>query len=320
MSRMASSRHLPHAEDAAAPDEQRRYVVAGQTIEAPALPPGLYVVATPIGNLRDATLRSLEILAACDLIACEDTRVTHRLLDHYGITRPLTPYHDHNAESARPRLLAKLAAGGRVALVSDAGTPLISDPGYKLVREASEAGLAVTAIPGASAPITALILSGLPSDRFLFAGFLPPKSGARRTVLAELRNVPATLLLFETGPRLTDSLADCHQVLGDRPAAVARELTKLHEEVRRGALSELARHYQEAGPPKGEIVLVIGPPETATEAPMDVDAALTAALEQMGVKEAATAVAAASGLPRREIYARALALTGRRQADDRTDG
>jgi len=272
----------------------------------------LALVATPIGNLGDISERALETLRAADVIACEDTRVTGNLLSKFGIRRPILPYHDHNAERMRPRLLERLSRGETVALVSDAGTPLISDPGYKLVREASEAGLAITAIPGASAPITALILSGLPSDRFLFAGFLPPKSGARRTTLAELRNVPATLLLFETGPRLADSLADCHQILGDRPAAVARELTKLHEEVRRGKLADLAQHYQDAGAPKGEIVLVIGPPGTASEAPMDVDAALSAALERMGVKEAATAVAAASGLPRREIYARALALSGRR--------
>jgi 16S rRNA (cytidine1402-2'-O)-methyltransferase len=275
----------------------------------------LALVATPIGNLGDISERALETLRSADVIACEDTRVTGNLLAKFGIRRPVLPYHDHNAEQMRPQLLERLSRGETVALVSDAGTPLISDPGYKLVREVREAGLAVTAIPGPSAPITALILSGLPSDRFLFAGFLPPKSGARRTMLSELRNVPATLLLFETGPRLADSLGDCHQVLGDRPGAVARELTKLHEEVRRGTLSALAQHYREAGAPKGEIVLVIGPPDMTAEAPMDVDAALSAALERMGVKEAATAVAAASGLPRREIYARALALTGRRNAD-----
>jgi 16S rRNA (cytidine1402-2'-O)-methyltransferase len=294
-----SKRHAPRP--TAAPAVERRGLLA--------------LVATPIGNLGDISERALETLRTADVIACEDTRVTGNLLSKFGIRRPILPYHDHNAERMRPQLLERLARGETVALVSDAGTPLISDPGYKLVREAHDAGLAVTAIPGASAPITALILSGLPSDRFLFAGFLPPKSGARRTILAELRSVPATLLLFETGPRLADSLADCHQVLGDRPAAVARELTKLHEEVRRGTLSELSRHYHEAGAPRGEIVLVIGAPETSLEAPMDVDAALTTALERMGVKEAATAVAAASGLPRREIYTRALALSGRRDAD-----
>jgi 16S rRNA (cytidine1402-2'-O)-methyltransferase len=279
----------------------------------------LVVVATPIGNLGDISARALETLQQADVIACEDTRVTGNLLSKFGIRRPTLPYHDHNAERMRPQLLERLARGETVALVSDAGTPLISDPGYKLVREASAAGLAVTAIPGASAPITALVLSGLPSDRFLFAGFLPPKSGARRTILAELGDVPATLLLFETGPRLAESLADCHQILGDRAAAVARELTKLHEEVRRGTLSELSRHYHEAGAPKGEIVLVIGPPETSVQAPMDVDAALKDALERMGIKEAATAVAAASGRPRREIYARALALSGRRDNGPRDD-
>jgi 16S rRNA (cytidine1402-2'-O)-methyltransferase len=275
----------------------------------------LALVATPIGNLGDISERALETLRSADVIACEDTRVTGNLLAKFGIRRPVLPYHDHNAEKMRPQLLERLARGETVALVSDAGTPLISDPGYKLVREAHDAGLAVTAIPGASAPITALVLSGLPSDRFLFAGFLAPKSGARRATLAALRNVPATLLFFETGPRLAESLADCHQVLGDRPAAVARELTKLHEEVRRGRLAELSRHYHESGAPKGEIVLVIGPPDAAAEAPMDVDAALASALTRMGVKEAATAVAAASGLPRREIYARALALSGRRDAE-----
>jgi 16S rRNA (cytidine1402-2'-O)-methyltransferase len=290
---------------------------APQSAAPQAVPRGglLVLVATPIGNLGDVSERALETLRSADVIACEDTRVTGNLLSKFGIRRSTLPYHDHNAERVRPQLLERLTRGETVALVSDAGTPLISDPGYKLVRAAHDAGLAVTAIPGASAPITALILSGLPSDRFLFAGFLPPKSGARRATLAELRAVPATLLLFETGPRLADSLADCHQILGDRPAAVARELTKLHEEVRRGTLSELARHYQEVGAPRGEIVLVIGAPDTSMEAPMDVDAALAAALETMGVKEAATAVAAASGLPRREIYTRALALAGRRNGD-----
>ena len=306
---MASSRHLPHAEDAAAPDEQRRYVVAGQTIEAPALPPGLYVVATPIGNLRDATLRSLEILAACDLIACEDTRVTHRLLDHYGITRPLTPYHDHNAESARPRLLAKLAAGGRVALVSDAGTPLISDPGYKLVREAREAGHVVTSAPGASAVLMALSIAGLPTDRFFFEGFLPVKEGARRTRIAELARIPSTLVLFETGPRLAATLTDLSAGLGARAAAVCRELTKLHEEVRRGELAALAADYAAGAETRGEIVLVVAPP-LPVEAPSaaEIDALLQGALARTSLKDAVAEVAAATGESRRTVYARALAL------------
>jgi 16S rRNA (cytidine1402-2'-O)-methyltransferase len=270
----------------------------------------LALVATPIGNLGDISARALETLRDADLIACEDTRVTGNLLAKFEIRRPTLPYHDHNAETMRPKLIERLLRGETVALVSDAGMPLISDPGYKLVRAATEAGIAVTVIPGPSAPLAALVLSGLPSDRFLFAGFLPVKDGARRTVLQELKAVPATLLFFETGPRLADSLATCAEVLGERPAAVARELTKLYEEVRRDTLGALARHYAESGAPKGEIVVVIGPP-LPDQTVFDVDAALESALNSMGVKEAATAVAAASGKPRREIYTRALALAGR---------
>jgi len=270
----------------------------------------LALVATPIGNLGDISARALETLRAADLIACEDTRVTGNLLSKFEIRRPTLPYHDHNAETMRPKLIERLLQGETVALCSDAGMPLISDPGYKLVRAATEAGIAVTVIPGPSAPLAALVLSGLPSDRFLFAGFLPVKDGARRTMLLELKAVPATLLFFETGPRLADSLTTCAAVLGERPAAVARELTKLHEEVRRDTLGALARHYQESGAPKGEIVVVIGPP-LPDETVFDVDAALESALQRMGVKEAATAVAAAAGKPRREIYTRALALAGR---------
>jgi 16S rRNA (cytidine1402-2'-O)-methyltransferase len=271
----------------------------------------LALVATPIGNLGDISARALETLRSADLIACEDTRVTGNLLAKFDIRRPTLPYHDHNAETMRPKLMERLLQGETVALVSDAGMPLISDPGYKLVRTATEAGIAVTVIPGPSAPLAALVLSGLPSDRFLFAGFLPVKDGARRETLRELKAVPATLLFFETGPRLADSLTTCADVLGERPAAVARELTKLHEEVRRDTLGALARHYAESGAPKGEIVVVIGPPLPEEQA-FDVDAALESALKSMAVKEAATAVAAASGKPRREIYARALALTGRK--------
>jgi 16S rRNA (cytidine1402-2'-O)-methyltransferase len=270
----------------------------------------LALVATPIGNLGDISARAIETLRQADLIACEDTRVTGNLLSKFEIRRPTLPYHDHNAETMRPKLIARLQQGETVALVSDAGMPLISDPGYKLVREATEAGIAVTVIPGPSAPLAALVLSGLPSDRFLFAGFLPVKDGARRTVLQELKAVSATLLFFETGPRLADSLATCAKVLGDRPAAVARELTKLYEEVRRGTLSTLARHYHDNGAPKGEIVVVIGPP-LASEIAFDVDAALETALAAMSVKEAAATVATASGKPKREIYARALELAGR---------
>lgn len=268
----------------------------------------LILVATPIGNLGDITARALDGLKTADLIACEDSRVTGNLLRHAGIDAKLIAYHDHNAAEMRPKLLARVAAGARVALVSDAGTPLISDPGYKLVQEAIAAGLKVTMLPGPSAPIMALALSGLPSDRFLFAGFLPPKQGARRTAIQEAARAPVTLIFFETAPRLVDSLRDLHAMLGDRQAAVARELTKLFEEVRRGALSELIAQYEEQGPPKGEIVLVVGPPEEAAVEAEDLDTLLQRALQSMSVKDAAATVSAATGRPKREVYARALEL------------
>ncbi len=286
----------------------RRYLLAGQPVDAPALAPGLHLVATPIGNLRDITLRALEVLAAADVIACEDTRVTRKLLDHYGIATPLTPYHDHNAAEARPKLLARLAAGAAVALVSDAGTPLVSDPGFKLVRAVREAGYAVTALPGASAVLAALAVAGLPTDRFFFEGFLPPKEGARQARIAELARLPATLVLFETGPRLAAALADLAAGLGAREAAVCRELTKLYEEVRRGDLATLADDYAAASEPRGEIVVVIAPPPAATTDPGDLDALLRRALERLSVKEAVAEIAAVTGLPRREVYQRALAL------------
>ncbi len=273
------------------------------------LPAGLHVVATPIGNRRDITLRAVDALCAADLIACEDTRVSGPFVRGLGATAPLIAYHDHNAARVRPKLLQRMAEGLAVALVSDAGTPLVSDPGYRLVAECVDRGIAVTTLPGPSAPLAALVLSGLPSDRFLFAGFLPPKSGARGAALAELAKVPATLLFFETAPRLADSLAQMAAVLGDRPAAVARELTKLHEEVRRGPLVALAAHYLDAGPPRGEIVIVVGPPlAEAAVGEAELDDRLRAALATMRVKDAATAVAGATGLSRREVYARALAL------------
>ena len=219
----------------------RRFLLGGQAVEVARLAPGLHIVATPIGNLGDITLRALETLAGADVIACEDTRVTHKLLDRYGIARPLTPYHEHNAAKARPMLLRRLAEGAAIALVSDAGTPLISDPGYKLVRAAQDAGHPVTALPGASAVMAALAVAGLPTDQFLFVGFLPPKEAARRARIAELARIPATLVLFETGPRLAATLADLAAGLGgQREAALCRELTKLHEEIRRGELATLA--------------------------------------------------------------------------------
>jgi len=284
-------------------------MTAETAIHEPAAGAGrLGLVATPIGNLGDISARALDWLRQADLIACEDSRVSGRLLQHFGIDKKLISYHDHNADEVRPVLLRHLAQGARIALISDAGTPLISDPGYKLVREAAAAGIKVTALPGPSAPLMALILSGLPTDRFLFAGFLPVKSAARRQVAAELAAVPASLIFFETAPRLADSLADLAAVLGNRPAAVARELTKLYEEVRRGRLGDLSAHYREAGPPRGEIVLVVGPPEAETAVAFDLDAALRAALARMSVKDAAAQVAANSGQKRRQVYARALEL------------
>jgi 16S rRNA (cytidine1402-2'-O)-methyltransferase len=274
------------------------------------LAPGLYVVATPIGNAEDITLRALAVLREADAIACEDTRVTAKLAARHAILTPRLPYHEHNAEHMRPKLLARLRAGGVIALVSDAGTPLVSDPGFKLVRAALAEGLPVTTLPGPSAPLAALVLSGLPSDRFLFGGFLPAKEGARRRALQDLAAVPATLLFFEGAPRLAAALADMAAVLGDRPAAVARELTKLHEEVRRARLAALAEHYRSAGPPRGEVVVVVAPPEEAPAAVAAemLDARLEEALRRMSLKDASAAVAATTGLPRRTVYARALAL------------
>ena len=269
------------------------------------------MVATPIGNLADISLRALDVLAKVDLIACEDTRTTRKLLAAHGIAARLTAYHDHNAARVRPKLMARLQCGEAVALVSDAGTPLISDPGYKLVAAAAEANVTVTAVPGASAALAALTVSGLPSDRFLFAGFLPSKSGARRRVLAELAPIPASLVIYESARRLPAALADMAEVWGPRPAAVARELTKLHEEVRRGTLPALAEHYETAGPPKGEVVVVVGPPgpdaETAPDAEA-LDAQLRAAFRHASLRDAVAAVAEATGRPRRQIYARALEL------------
>ena len=270
---------------------------------------GLYVVATPIGNAADITLRALDTLKRADAIACEDTRVTSKLMGIHGVATPLVSYHEHNAAKMRPVLIGRMQAGETIALVSDAGTPLVSDPGYKLVRACVEEGVPVTALPGPSAVLTGLVLSGLPSDRFLFAGFLPNKSAARRTALGELATVPATLVFYESPQRLADSLADMAAVLGPREAAMARELTKLYEEVRRGPLPDLAAHYEQAGPPKGEVVIVVAPPGAEAEAQaVDVDAALRQALGRLSVRDAAAEVALMTGRPKREMYARALEL------------
>ncbi len=267
-------------------------------------------MATPIGNLRDITLRALDVLGACDLVLAEDTRVTAKLLTAYGLSKRLERYDEHAAARTRPKALAALAGGGRVALVSDAGTPLVSDPGYRLVTEALAAGASIWPIPGASAALAALSVAGQPTDRFLFAGFPPPKSAARRTFLESLKAVRATLILYEGASRLGASLADMADVLGARPAAVARELTKLHETVVRGDLAALAANPALASP-KGEVVIVIGPPGEEATAPVDVDAALAEALARLSPADAAREVAAATGLARRELYGRALALKGR---------
>lgn len=290
---------------------QRTRDVPADTSEASLpiqLAAGLYVTATPIGNLGDVTARALAVLRAADVVACEDTRITGRLLDRYGIETRLMPYHEHNAAKMRPVLLERLAAGGRVALVSDAGTPLISDPGYRLVREAREAGIAVFPVPGASAVMAALSAAGLPTDRFLFAGFLPPRSAARRAALAEYVALRVTLVFFESAQRLPEALADMATVLGMRDAVVCRELTKLFEEFRRGPLAELAAAYAADGPPKGEVVIVLGPPEAEAASDEDVDQLLREALVRSGPSEAARDVAAATGRARRDLYRRALAL------------
>jgi 16S rRNA (cytidine1402-2'-O)-methyltransferase len=292
--------------------QSRLFRVFGQDVPAPVAPPGLYLVATPIGNLSDVTLRALETLAAVEAIACEDTRVTKRLLERYAIATPLLTYHDHNAEIVRPRILARLVAGAAIALVSDAGTPLISDPGFKLVRAAQAAGHAVTAIPGASAVLAALTVSGLPTDRFFFEGFLPPRSAARRARIDELADLPATLVFFETGPRIAAMLGDAADRLAGRPAAVCRELTKLHEEIRRGEVGALALAYRDGAETRGEFVVVIGPPAQGEHVEVvDIDGLLRRAIATSSLKDAVEAVATATGQKRRAVYQRALALQRR---------
>jgi 16S rRNA (cytidine1402-2'-O)-methyltransferase len=281
----------------------------GQAPRKPSLAPGLHIVATPIGNMRDITLRALDTLREADLIACEDTRVFAKLASHHGIAAPTIAYSDATQAAAEPRIIRALAEGKRVALVSDAGMPLISDPGFRLVRAALASGHLVTSAPGPSAVPMALALSGLPTDRVFFGGFLPAKAVERRRAIAEAASVPATLVFFEAPHRLAASLADCAALLGDRPAAVARELTKLFEEVRRDTLASLAAHYAREGEVRGEIALVIGPPgEAAAPAASTLDDALRTAMAGASVRDAAAEVAARFGLKRRDVYARALAL------------
>jgi 16S rRNA (cytidine1402-2'-O)-methyltransferase len=271
------------------------------------LAPGLYVVATPIGNLRDITLRALDVLNAADLVLAEDTRVTGKLLAAYGLSAKLARYDEHGAEQTRPRAMKALAAGERVVLVSDAGTPLVSDPGYRLVREAAQAGYPVFAIPGPSAMLAGLSAAGLPSDRFLFAGFPPSKSAGRRAFLAELSGIRATLIFFEGGSRLAASLADMAAVLGDREAVVAREITKLYETLYRGTLSELAADPR-LDAPKGEIVVLVGPGRETEATAQDADTALADALSRLKPADAAAEVSKALGLPRRDLYRRAMEM------------
>ncbi|WP_085963427.1 16S rRNA (cytidine(1402)-2'-O)-methyltransferase [Bradyrhizobium sp. STM 3809] len=303
------------------------YLVAGQPVAAPKTRPGLHLVATPIGNLGDITLRALETLAGADIIFCEDTRITRRLTERYGLGADLAAYHEHNAEAVRPKILQRLSEGAAIALVSDAGTPLISDPGYKLVRAACEAGHAVTALPGPSAVLAALSVAALPTDRFFFEGFLPARQQARRTRLAELARIDATLVLFEAGSRVQETLADLAEAMAGRQAAICRELTKLHEEILRGPVAELAAQA-DGLETRGEFVLVIGPPPGDAEVMTDgaVDALLTDLLQRSSVKDAVMHAVELSRRPRREVYARALALAkdvpakdGRAGADDGED-
>jgi 16S rRNA (cytidine1402-2'-O)-methyltransferase len=271
------------------------------------LSPGLYIVATPIGNLSDLSARAASVLAEADAIAVEDSRVTAKLLHHIGVRRAMIPYHDHNADRVRPDLLERMRFEA-VALVSDAGTPLISDPGYKLVRDARAAGVAVTTIPGPSAVVAALTLAGLPTDRFLFVGFLPSKAGARASAIAEVAEIRATLVMYESGPRLASALAALAAGLGDREAAVVREISKRFEETVAGRLSGLAARYSEA-PPRGEIVIVVGPPlEAEAPADADVEAAIREAMTRLSPSRAAAEVAGRLGLPRRQVYEQALKL------------
>jgi 16S rRNA (cytidine1402-2'-O)-methyltransferase len=306
---MSFRRPLPSASAPAA-----AFTVLGLQAEAEPIGPGLHVVATPIGNLKDVSLRGLAVLAAADAILAEDTRVTRVLLAHYGITTPLMAYHEHNAAEMRPKVLALLREGKAVAIVSDAGTPLVSDPGFKLVEAVLGEGLPVTTVPGPSAVLAALVVAGLPTDRFFFEGFLPPKTAARRERLAALSTIPGTLVFFESPRRVADMLADAAEVLGPRPAAVARELTKLFETVKRGPLLDLAREFADGPNPKGEIVVLVGPPREGISHAVDeadLDARLRRHLSHLSVKDAVSVAVQETGLPKRQVYARAVALARR---------
>ena len=287
--------------------------VSNQNMERPApksvkMKPGFYLVATPIGNLRDITFRALDVLSSVDFIICEDTRVTGKLMSAYGFKKKMQVYNDHSTDHQREALISAVTEGQSIAVLSDAGTPLVSDPGYKLVRGAVEQGLYVTSIPGPNAALPALQLSGLPTDQFSFLGFLPPKTTARQNALQKWLNAPGSLIIYETGPRLVDSLQDMRVVLGDREAAVMRELTKMYEEVKRGTLSELIVYYTEKGTPKGEIVVALGHGVAEVISTESIEEQLQKALEKMSVRDAAEMVAQATGKPKKTIYTLALKL------------
>ncbi|HEX9470387.1 MAG TPA: 16S rRNA (cytidine(1402)-2'-O)-methyltransferase [Bradyrhizobium sp.] len=297
----------------------RTFSIGGNILTAPKPVPGLHLVATPIGNLGDITLRALETLAGVDIIACEDTRITRRLTERYAITAELKPYHEHNAALVRPKILERLAQGASIALVSDAGTPLISDPGFKLVREVCAAGHQVIALPGPSSVLSALSVAALPTDRFFFEGFLPPKAAARRARLTELSRIDATLVMFESGNRVQDTLRDLASIMGARDAAICREMTKLHEDIRRAPISELAK-AADTLETRGEFVLVIGPPAGAQIMAEDaLDDLLRSSLQRDSVKDAVAHAVELSGRPRREIYARALEVAKETKGDHGED-
>ncbi|MAZ75928.1 MAG: 16S rRNA (cytidine(1402)-2'-O)-methyltransferase [Micavibrio sp.] len=275
------------------------------------LKPGLYLVATPIGNLRDITFRALDTLSSVDLIICEDTRITGKLLRAYGFKKPMQIYNDHSSDHQRENIIKAVQSGQAIAVLSDAGTPMVSDPGYKLVRLAIENDQFVTSIPGPSAALSGIQLSGLPTNQFSFMGFMPPKSGARISALGVWADTPGSLIIYETGPRLEDSLKDMAQVFGNREAAVTRELTKLYEEVRRGTLEELSVYYKENGAPKGEIVVVIAPKGEVEVSGESLEKQIQKALETMSVRDAAEMVAKATGKPKRAIYTLALKLASK---------
>ncbi len=296
-------------------EQKKQQVEIKETPKSVAMKPGFYLVATPIGNLRDITFRALDVLSSVDLVVCEDTRVTGKLMNAYGFKKKMQVYNDHSTDHQREYLIQCAAEGQSIAVLSDAGTPLVSDPGYKLVRGAVEQNLYVTSIPGPNAALPALQLSGLPTDQFSFLGFLPPKTTARQNTLKKWEAAPGSLIIYETGPRLLDSLQDMRQTLGNREAAVMRELTKMYEEVQRGKLSDLIVHYTKIGAPKGEIVVVLGQAVAEIVSTESIEKQIKSALEKMSVRDAAEMVAQATGKPKKTIYTLTLKLASDRKSD-----